>query len=80
MMSAEMTNAKLYPPQHRQNTKAAVESVTVTLLNLERSSVCDEVSHFTDTRDEIANKDLCKCRHYHFGKMQRSWGWEISVW
>ena len=60
MMFAEMASAKLYPPRYRQNTEAAVESVTVTLLNLERPSVWDEVSHFIDTQGEIANKDLCK--------------------
>lgn len=60
MMFAEMASAKLYPPQYRQNTETAVESVTVTLLNLERPTVWDEVSHWIDTHGEIANKDLCK--------------------
>ena len=60
MMFAEMANAKLYPPRYRQNTEAAVESVTVTLLNLERPTVWDEVSHFIDMHGEVANKDLCK--------------------
>ena len=39
MMFAEMAHAKLYPPQYRQNTEAAIESVTVTLLNFERPTV-----------------------------------------
>lgn len=60
MMFAEMASAKLYPPQYRQNTETAVESVTVTLLNLERPTVWDEVNHWIDTHGEIANKDLCK--------------------
>lgn len=60
MMFAEMASAKLYPPQYRQNTDTEVESVTVTLLNLERPSVWDEVSHWIDIHGEIANKDLCK--------------------
>lgn len=32
----------------------------VTLLNMERPTVWDEVSHWIDTHGEIANKDLCK--------------------
>ncbi len=58
MMFAEMASAKLYPPQYRQNTEAAVESVTVTLLNLERPTAWDEVSHWIDTHGEIANRQL----------------------
>ncbi|MEO7623931.1 MAG: ATP-binding protein [Gallionella sp.] len=58
MMFAEMAQAKLYPPQYRQNTEAAVESVTVTLLNLERPTVWDEVSHWIDGNGSIANRPL----------------------
>ena len=58
MMFAEMASAKLYPPQYRQNTETAVESVTVTLLNLERPTVWDEVSHWIDTHGDIANRQL----------------------
>jgi len=58
MMFAEMASAKLYPPQYRQNTEAAVESVMVTLLNLERPTVWDEVSHWIDMHGEIANRQL----------------------
>lgn len=58
MMFAEMASAKLYPPQYRQNTEAAVESVTVTLLNLERPTVWDEVSHWIDRNGPIANRRL----------------------
>jgi hypothetical protein len=36
MMFAEMAQAELYPPQYRQTTDAAIESVTVTLFNLKR--------------------------------------------
>lgn len=60
MMFAEMAHAKLYPPQYRQNTEAAVESVTVTLLNHERPTAWDEVSHWIDTHGAIANSDLCQ--------------------
>ncbi|MBK8115448.1 MAG: hypothetical protein IPK44_13445 [Candidatus Accumulibacter sp.] len=60
MMFAEMAAAKLYPPQYRQNTGTAVESVTVTLLNLERPSAWDEVSDWLDRHRSIANADLCR--------------------
>jgi predicted HTH transcriptional regulator len=38
MMFAEMAQTELYPPQYRQTTDAAIESVTVTLFNLKRPS------------------------------------------
>jgi ATP-dependent DNA helicase RecG len=60
MMFAEMSAAQLYPPQYSQNTEAAVESVTVTLLNLERPSAWDEVSGWIDRKGSIANAELCK--------------------
>ena len=60
MMFAEMSAAQLYPPQYSQNTDAAVETVTVTLLNLERPSVWDEVSDWIDRNGSIANAELCK--------------------
>ena len=60
MMFAEMSAAQLYPPQYSQNTEAAVESVTVTLLNLERPSAWDEVSDWIDRNGSIANAELCK--------------------
>lgn len=59
MMFAEMAAAKLYPPQYSQNTDAAIESVTVTLLNLERPSVWDEVSEWIDREGFIQNSKLC---------------------
>ena len=65
MMFAEMAHAKLYPPQYRQNTEAAIESVTVTLLNLERPTVWDEVSHWIDMHGAIANSDLCQIANVH---------------
>jgi ATP-dependent DNA helicase RecG len=58
MMFAEMAAAQLYPPQYSQNTDKAVESVTVTLLNHERPTTWDEVSHWIDEHGEIANSDL----------------------
>lgn len=60
MMFAEMALAKLYPPQYVQNTDAAVESVTVTLLNHERPSAWDEVSDWLDRQGSIANAELCR--------------------
>ena len=60
MMFAEMAAAKLYPPQYAQNLENAVESVTVTLLNMERPTVWDEVSVWIDRRGSIANAELCK--------------------
>jgi len=76
MMFAEMASAKLYPPQYRQNTEAAVESVTVTLLNLERPTVWDEVSHWIDRNGSIANSDICqiaKVDTLKASKMLRAW-------
>jgi predicted HTH transcriptional regulator len=60
MMFAEMAAAQLYPPQYSQNLGAAVESVTVTLLNLERPSVWDEVSDWVDRHGSIQNAKLCE--------------------
>lgn len=58
MMFAEMAAAKLYPPQYRQTSEAAVETVTVTLLNLERPSVWNEVSDWIDRNGPIGNANL----------------------
>ena len=76
MMFAEMELAKLYPPQYRQNTDVAVESVTVTLLNLERPTVWDQVSHWIDAHGSIANSDLCQIANIHTlpaSKMLKAW-------
>ena len=60
MMFSEMAHANLYPPQYSQNTVSAVESVTVTLLNLERPSVWNEVSAWIDREGSIQNAKLCE--------------------
>jgi len=60
MMFAEMVLADLYPPQYRQNTNAAVESVTVTLFNLKRPSAWDQVNAYVDEHGSIANADVVK--------------------
>lgn len=76
MMFAEMELAKLYPPQYRQSTEAAVESVTVTLLNLERPSIWNEVSHWIDMHGEIANRQLreiAKLDTLEASRMLRAW-------
>jgi ATP-dependent DNA helicase RecG len=59
-MIAEMAQAELYPPQYRQNTDAAIESVTVTLFNLKRPSAWDEVSDWIDREGAIANADVVR--------------------
>ena len=58
MMFAEMAAAKLYPPRYTQNTDTAIESVTVTLLNLARPSTWDEVSDWLDRERSITNSKL----------------------
>lgn len=60
MMFAEMSQAKLYPPQYRESTDVAVECVTVTLLNLQRPSAWDEVSDWVDREGSIANADVVR--------------------
>ena len=76
MMFAEMAQAMLYPPQYRQNTESEIESVTLTLLNAERPTVWDEVSHWIDTHGEIANAELCQIAEVHTltaSRMLKSW-------
>lgn len=60
MMFEEMAQAELYPPQYKQNTEAAVESVTVTLFNLKRPSAWDQVSDWLDHHRSIANADVVR--------------------
>lgn len=59
MMFAEMATAKLYPPQYRQSLETEVETVTVTLFNLERPTAWDEVSDWIDREGDISNAKLC---------------------
>jgi len=76
MMFAEMAAAKLYPPQYRQNVDTAVESVTVTLLNHERPTAWDEVSHWIDTHGEITNthlRDIAKVETLKASQMLKAW-------
>jgi ATP-dependent DNA helicase RecG len=60
MMFAEMARAKLYPPQYRESANAAVESLTVVLLNHERPTAWDEVSAWLDGHGTIANADVVR--------------------
>ena len=60
MMFSEMAQAKLYPPQYRQNTDTAVESVTVTLFNTKRPTAWDEVSDWLDRNGSISNADVVR--------------------
>jgi ATP-dependent DNA helicase RecG len=60
MMFAEMATAHLYPPQYRQNTESTTENITVTLLNMERPTIWDEVSDWIDRNGAVANADLCR--------------------
>lgn len=60
MMFAEMAAARLYPPQYRQDVSAAVETVTVTLLNLERPSAWDQLNDWINRKGSIRNAKLCE--------------------
>jgi len=60
MMFSEMAQAELYPPQYRQNTDVAVESVSVTLFNAKRPTAWDEVSDWLDRNGSISNADLVR--------------------
>jgi ATP-dependent DNA helicase RecG len=76
MMFAEMAAAKLYPPRYTQNKESAVESVTVTLLNLARPSRWDEVSDWIDRNGPIANSQLREIAHLDTlasSKQLRNW-------
>jgi ATP-dependent DNA helicase RecG len=60
MMFSEMAHAELYPPQYRQNTDVAVESVTVSLFNAKRPTAWDEVSDWLDRHGSITNADVVR--------------------
>lgn len=58
MMFAEMATARLYPPQYHESIDTAIESVTLTLLNLARPGRWDVVSDWIDRNGAIANSQL----------------------
>ena len=71
-----MAAAKLYPPRYTQNKESAVESVTVTLLNLARPSRWDEVSDWIERNGPIANSQLREIAHLDTltaSKQLRNW-------
>lgn len=76
MMFAEMASAHLYPPQYRQYAEAANEGITVTLLNMERPTIWDEVSDWIDRNGALANTDLRRIARVDTlkaSKMLKSW-------
>lgn len=76
MMFAEMKQANLYPPQYRQSAGTAVETVTVTLLNLSRPTAWDEVSDWVDRHGSVANADVVRIAGVDTlkaSKMLRAW-------
>ncbi len=60
MIFAEMAQAELYPPQYRQHTDVAVESVTVSLFNAKRPTAWNEVSVWLDRHGSVTNADLVR--------------------
>jgi ATP-dependent DNA helicase RecG len=76
MMFGEMAAAQLYPPQYRQNTEAAVETLSVTLFNEDRPAVWTEVNDWIERNGPIANADVCRIAAVDTlkaSKMLRSW-------
>ena len=76
MMFAEMDRAMLYPPQYRENPNAAVESLAVVLLNLERPTAWDEVSDWIDRKGSIANADVVRIAGVDTLRASR----QLAVW
>ena len=76
MMFGEMAAAQLYPPQYRQNTEAAVETLSLTLFNEDRPAVWVEVNDWVERNGPIANADVCKIAAVDTlkaSKMLRAW-------
>lgn len=76
MMFGEMAAAQLYPPQYRQNTEAAVETLSLTLFNEDRPAVWVEVSDWVERNGPIANADVCRIAAVDTlkaSKMLRAW-------
>lgn len=71
MMFGEMAAAQLYPPQYRQNTEEAVETLLLTLFNEDRPAVWTEVNDWMERNGPIANADVCRhCRSRHAESFQ----------
>lgn len=76
MMFGEMAAAQLYPPQYRQNTDTAVETLLLTLFNEDRPAVWTEVNDWVDRNGPIANADVCRIAEVDTlkaSKMLRAW-------
>ena len=76
MMFGEMAAAQLYPPQYRQNTEAAVETLSLTLFNEDRPAVWTEVDDWVSRNGPIANADVCRIAGVDTlkaSKMLRAW-------
>jgi ATP-dependent DNA helicase RecG len=76
MMFGEMAAAHLYPPQYRQNTETAVETLSLTLFNEDRPAVWVEVNDWVDRNGPIANADVCRIAGVDTlkaSKMLRAW-------
>ncbi len=76
MMFGEMAAAQLYPPQYRQNTEAAVETLLLTLFNEDRPAVWTEVNDWIERNGPIANADVCRIAGVDTlkaSKMLRGW-------
>lgn len=76
MMFGEMAAAQLYPPQYRQNTEAAVETLSLTLFNEDRPAVWVEVNDWVERNGPIANADVCRIAAVDTlkaSKMLRGW-------
>ena len=77
MMFGEMAAAQLYPPQYRQNTEAAVETLLLTLFNEDRPAVWVEVNDgMVRNNGSIANADVCRIAGVDTlkaSKMLRGW-------
>jgi ATP-dependent DNA helicase RecG len=76
MMFGEMAAAKLYPPQYRQNTETAVETLSLTLFNEDRPALWTEVNDWVERNGPIANADVCRIAGVDTlkaSKMLRGW-------
>ena len=76
MMFGEMAAAKLYPPQYRQNTETAVETLSLTLFNEARPAIWTEVNDWVERNGPIANAAVCRIASVDTlkaSKMLRAW-------
>jgi len=66
----------LYPPQYRQNTEAAVETLSLTLFNEDRPAVWTEVNAWVERHGPIANANVWRIAGVDTlkaSKMLRAW-------